>query len=108
MVAQIKEEKRSTLEFLVFFAILCLLVWTNPPIEKHRERVAEVAAKVAGKRAGIIDRLLFVPRSEGAGCALGLKRFTLGVCSVGYSRSGWSEISAVSFGALGGVLVFAW
>lgn len=95
----------STLELLVWIAIICFLVWTNPPREKHLAKVWAAAIEAADKDSWLVFRLMGLPLIDGTYTALKLKVLNLGICSVGYSDG---NPSAFSFGALGGVVAFTW
>ena len=95
----------STFAVLLWITIVCFLVWTNPPREKHLAKVWAVATEEADNDSWLVFRLIGLPLIEGTGTALKLKVLNLGICSVGYSDG---NPSAFSFGALGGVIAFAW
>ena len=90
---------------LLCIAIVCLLVWTIPPPEKHVARVWTVATEKAEEGYGFIGHLLLMPLLAGTASTLELEVLNLGICSVGYSNG---NPAAFSFGALGGVIAFAW
>ena len=94
-----------TLKLLLGIAIVCFLVWTNPPYEKHLSKVWAAATEEAYEDSAWPFRLIGLPIIEGTDSALKLKVLNLGICSVGYSDG---TPSAFSFGALGGVIAFAW
>lgn len=95
----------SMLEVLLWIAIICVRVWANPSRGKHWTKVWAVATAEADKDSWLVFRLMGLPLIEGADTALKLKVLNLGICSVGYSNG---NPSAFSFGALGGVIAFAW
>ena len=100
-----RKEGASTLTVLLWIAVVCFLVWTNPPREKHWAKVWAAATEEADNDSWLGFRLIGLPLIEGTDTALKLKVLNLGICSVGYSDG---NPSAFSFGALGGVIAFAW
>ena len=94
-----------TLPLLLGIVLVGGLVWTNPPREKHLAKVWAVATEEAYEDSAWPFRLIGLPFIEGTDTALKLEVLNLGICSVGYSDG---DPSAFSFGALGGVVAFAW
>jgi hypothetical protein len=93
------------LQLLLVIALVCVLVRTNPPSEKHLAKVWKVATAEAYDDSAVVFRLIGLPLIEGTDTALKLEVLNLGICSVGYSDG---DPSALSFGALSRVVAFAW